>query len=155
MIQVIEFCFLRERRWFRPIRTGWANPSICSMLSRLRTPVPGSVPGKFDGVRLHLHAHVTAHFVTWCAQVWGIFCEQFSWYEGKTTVKNTPQPLYEGSWWGLSNNSQCSDMSWCECFRQSSLEHRLPSVGCNATQRHNGFKLTFLFSTGATKMRRG
>jgi hypothetical protein len=30
--------------------------------------------------------------------VWGVFCQQFSWFDGKVDVKNTPMPLYEGTW---------------------------------------------------------
>ena len=49
--------------------------------------------------------------------MWGIFCEQFSWFEGTTTVKNTPQPLYKGTW-RHDNESWVflREISTCPCF---------------------------------------
>lgn len=49
--------------------------------------------------------------------VWGTFCEQFSWFDAKTSVKNTPQPLYEGTW-RHDNESWVvlRDISKCPCF---------------------------------------
>jgi hypothetical protein len=49
--------------------------------------------------------------------VWGTFCEQFSWFDGKTGVKNTPQPLYEGTW-RHDNESWVilREISKCPCF---------------------------------------
>ena len=49
--------------------------------------------------------------------VWGIFCEQFMWFEGKTGVKSTPQPLYEGTW-RHDNESWVflRDVRGCPCF---------------------------------------
>ena len=49
--------------------------------------------------------------------VWGIFCKQFSWFDGKTDVKSTPMPLYEGTW-RHDNESWVilREISTCPCF---------------------------------------
>lgn len=74
---------------------------------------PTNKNGKSVPVRLW-DAFKTPNVEPW---IWGVFCEQFSWFDGKTDVKNTPQPLYQGTW-RHDNESWVilREISTCPCF---------------------------------------
>ena len=75
------------------------------------------VPTNKDGKRLPVRLWDAFKVPNARPPVWGTFCEQFSWFDGKTAVKNTPQPLYEGTW-RHDNESWVivRDISTCPCF---------------------------------------
>ena len=52
--------------------------------------------------------------------LWGVFCQQFSWFDkAPARVKNTPQPLYDGTW-------RHDNESWvCVCVRACVLHVRV------------------------------
>jgi hypothetical protein len=85
--------------------------------------------------------------------VWGIFCEQFSWYEKKTTVKNTPMPLYEGAW--RHDNETwiiVREISTCPCFPAcAECEHKIRGTQIKQVLESDGGKCLAKYGTVASK----
>ena len=60
-----------------------------------RPIVPTDKNGKEVPVRV-FDAFKTPQQMPW---LWGVFCQQFSWFDkAPARIKNTPQPLYDGTW---------------------------------------------------------
>ena len=96
----------------------YSTASIISVyIGGLQRPiVPTDKNGNEVPVRV-FDAFKTPREMPW---LWGVFCQQFSWFDkAPARIKNTPQPLYDGTW-------RHDNESWvCVCVCASVLHVRV------------------------------
>ena len=90
----------------------YSTASIISVyIGGLQRPiVPTDKNGDEVPVRV-FDAFKTPRQMPW---LWGVFCQQFSWFDkAPARIKNTPQPLYDGTW--RHDNESWVCMCMCVC----------------------------------------